>query len=47
MRGVPRDREKVSISVQQDQDQQDGRTEVTTEPNAASSPVPLAVEDQL
>ena len=46
-RGVPRHQAKVSISVQQDQDQQDGRTEVTVEPKTASSPVPLAVEDHL
>ena len=26
---------------------EDGRTEITVEPNTASSPVPLAVEDQL
>ena len=45
--GVLRDQANVSISVQQDQDQQDGRTEVTMEPKTASSPVPLAVEDQL
>ena len=36
---------KLSISVQQDQGQQDGRTEVTVEPKTVSSPVPLAVED--
>ena len=36
---------KVSISVQQDQDQQDGRTEVIVEPKAASPPEPLAGED--
>ena len=38
---------KVTISVQRDQDQQSGRMEVTVEPKTASSPVPLAVEDQL
>ena len=38
-RGVPRHQAKVAISMQQDQDQQSGR--------AASSLVPLAVEDQL
>ena len=31
----------------QDQDQQDGRTEVTTEPTEASPPEPLAGEDQV
>ena len=36
---------KVSISVQQDQDQQDSRTEVTGEPKTASPPEPLAGED--
>ena len=46
-RGVPRHQAKVSISVQQDQDQQDGRTEVIVELKTASSPVPLAVEDHL
>ena len=39
--------EKVAISVQQDQDQQSGRTEVTVEPKTASSPVLLAAEDHL
>ena len=47
MRGVPRQLEKVTISVQRDQDQQSGRMEVTVEPRTASSPVPLAAEDQL
>ena len=37
-RGVPRNQPKVSILVQQDQDRQDGRTEVITEPTAASRP---------
>ena len=46
-RGVPRCQAKVTISVQRDQDQQSGRTEVTAETKKASSPVPLAVEDQL
>ena len=46
-RGVPRHQAKVSISVQQDQDQQDGKMEVTVEPKTASLPVPLAVEDHL
>ena len=42
---LPRHQGKVSISVQRDQDQQDGRTEVTVEPKAASPPEPLAGED--
>ena len=46
-RGVPRHQAKVSISVQQDQDQQDGRTEVTVKPKMASLPVPLAFKDLL
>ena len=46
-RGVPRHQAKVTISVQRDQDQQSGRTEVTMEPKTVSSPEPLAVEDQL
>ena len=37
-RGVPRNQPKVSILVQQDQDRQDGRTEVIGEPTAASRP---------
>ena len=45
MRGVPRHQAKVSISVQRDQDQQDGKTEFTMEPKAASPPEPLAGED--
>ena len=36
MRGVPRNQPKVSILVQQDQDRQDGRTEVIVEPTTAS-----------
>ena len=44
-RGVPRRQAKVSISVQRDQDQQDGRTEVTVEPKTASPQEPLAGED--
>ena len=40
----PRHQAKVTISVQQDQDQQSGRTEVTVEPKTASSPVLLAAE---
>ena len=43
----PRHQAKVTIPVQRDQDQQSGRTEVTVEPKTASSPVPLAVKDQL
>ena len=35
-RRVPRNQPKVSILVQQDQDCHDGRTEVITEPTAAS-----------
>ena len=38
---------KVSISVQQDQDQQDDRMEVTVEPKAASPPALLIGEDHL
>ena len=45
--GVPRHQEKVSISVQQDQGRQDGRTEVTVEPKTTLSLVPLAGEDHL
>ena len=45
MRGVPRHQAKVSISVQRDQDQQDGKTEVTREPKTVSPPKPLAGED--
>ena len=43
----PRHRAKVTIPVQQVQDQQSGRMEVTVEPKTASSPVPLVVEDQI
>ena len=46
-RGVPRHQAKVSILVQQDQDQQDGRTEVIVDPKMASPPVPLISEDHL
>ena len=46
-RGVPRHQAKVSISMQQDQDQKEGKMEVIMEPKTASSPVPLAVEDHL
>ena len=45
--GVPRHQAKVAIPVQRDQDHQSGRMEVTVEPKTASSPGPLAVEDQL
>ena len=43
----PRHQAKVTVSVQQDQDQLSGRTEVTVEPKTASSPVLLAAEDHL
>ena len=43
----PRHQAKVTIPVQRDQDQPDGRTKVTVEPKAASSPVLLAAEDHL
>ena len=46
-RRVLRHQEKVSISVQRDQDQQDGKMEVTMEPKAASPPEPLAGEDHI
>ena len=46
-RGVLRHHAKVSISVQRDQDQQDGRTEVTVEPKTASPPEPLVGEEHL
>ena len=45
MRGVPRHQAKVSVSVQRDQDRQDGKTGVTMEPKAASPPEPFADED--
>ena len=38
---------KATISVQQDQDQQNGRMEVIMEPKPASPPEPLAGEDRL
>ena len=41
MHGVPRNQPKVSISVQQDQDHQDGRREVIAEPTTASRPEAL------
>ena len=46
MRGVPRHQAKVPISVQRDKDQQDGKTEVTMEPKAASPLEPFAGEDR-
>ena len=46
-RGVPRHQAKVAISVQRDQDQQSGRTEVTMEHKMAPSLVLLAAEDHL
>ena len=45
--GVPSDQAKVTILMQRDQDQQSGRTEVTVEPKTTSSPVSLAIENQL
>ena len=44
-RGVPRHGAKVSISVQRDQDQQSGRTEVIVEPRIASPSELCAGED--
>ena len=44
---MPRYQAKATISVQQDQDQRNGRMEVTVEPRAASSSESLAGEDQL
>ena len=44
-RGVPRHQEKVAISVQRDQDQEDYETEVIVEPKTASSPELCAGED--
>ena len=35
----------VAISVQQDQDQKDGKMEVIVEPKTASPPEPFAGED--
>ena len=43
----PRHQAKVTVLVQQDQDQQNGRMEVIVEPRTASPPESLAVEDQL
>ena len=45
--GVPRHQAKVSILVQWDQGQQDGKMEVTMEPKTVSTPEPLAGEDRL
>ena len=45
-RGVQRHQAKVSILVQRDQDQKDGKTEVTMESEAASPPEPFAGEDR-
>ena len=44
-RGVPRHQAKVAISVQQDQDQEDCKTEVIVGPNTASPPELCAGED--
>ena len=44
---MPRYQAKATISVQQDQDQQNGRMEVIVEPRKASSSQSLAGEDQL
>ena len=41
----PRNQTKVSIPMQQDQDRQDGRTEVIAEPTAASRPELFAGDD--
>ena len=46
MHGVLRRQAKVSISVQREQDQHDGKMEVTMEPKAASPPEPFAGEDR-
>ena len=43
----PRHQAKVTVSVQQDQDQQNGRMEAIVEPRTMSSSEPLAAEDQL
>ena len=45
-RGVPRPQAKVAISVQQDQDQADGKAEVIMEPKMASPPELFAGEDR-
>ena len=41
----PRHQAKITIPVQRDQDQQDGKTEVIVEPKPTSPPEPLAGED--
>ena len=46
-RKVPRHQAKVAISMQQDQDQPNGKEDVIVEPKQASPPEPLAGEDQL
>ena len=38
---MPRHQAKVTIPVQRDQEQPDGRTEVTVEPKTASPPEPM------
>ena len=43
----PRHQAKVIVSVQQDQDQQNGRMEVIVEPRTMSPSEPFAAEDQL
>ena len=45
--GKHRPRQQATISVQQDQDQQDGRMEVIVEPKPASPSGSLAGEDRL
>ena len=45
MRRVPRNRAKVAILVQQDQDQEDGKIEVIMEPKTASPPELFAGKD--
>ena len=45
-RGVPRPQAKVAISVQQDQDQADGKAEVIVEPKTASPPELFAGKDR-
>ena len=44
-RGVLRHQGKVAISVQQDQDREDCKTEVIVEPKTVSPPEPFAGED--
>ena len=43
---VPRHQAKVAILVQQDQDQEDGKTEVIVEPKTVSPREPFAGEDR-